>query len=684
MGSQVSCGAAKCTDCSRTQLSHESAEPSSKLGYDPAGAVFAETLAQLNKLDQQMLRFAGSSNVVGVRWMFVIGAHREACDSNGTTALHAACRSGSLQIVQDLVRRGLSLHCVDVHGWTPLHVAIFMGRRNVTLYLLQAGAQLQRRDLQGQTPEDLCNEPWTKEVIRSFIDRSAVMKDAGPRLRKSIHEQNENSSEQVQYEPFFVPRQPVYKDTSRHAQVSKLGIAFFNCCPGKGLAFLVAAGLVRDYPIDLGGFLMRNRVDAAQLGSFLGEDYSLASTLRLEFMGFHRFEGTGIVSALTEVFKLIKLPGDLQKVDRLAYGLARIWWRQHNKADGRKFFNKNGNEVQGEALRQNLVTVDALHQLMFSAIMLHWNLHTAPGSSERVTMTEWVEMNAGVEGDGTDIPLHVQRGIFKKMQQEFIPSLQLPLKPVEMETEENNEKQVMVCPFQNNGVLVDGWARLPRQGVCRSRVIPDAGPQDLAQVMSETPKGNALEGLIAQDQLSRPKNVADSSVETVWLVICQRLLFFCAAPHQVPYAFMPLNNVEVVNSDRLRYRFVLMSSMKHELDFDQDGMESKDSKDKEGEDGKDVKNGKHGKEGKDSKGAMEPEWDDLNIIFLLPDGRFQNFKLPHLEVQMQSLEDLEMWTSKANEISRDQTEMRLQAVSAWLRRPHPPDSESSTIKITHT
>merc|ERR1719230_935885 len=116
---------------------------------DAAGAIFEETLEDLNDLDRHLLLFCAGMNLAAVRWIFVLGANKECCDSNGTTPLHTACRTGSVPIVKELVRRGILLDSTDASGWTPLHIAIFMCRRDVVLYLLQAGALLHKRNLKG-------------------------------------------------------------------------------------------------------------------------------------------------------------------------------------------------------------------------------------------------------------------------------------------------------------------------------------------------------------------------------------------------------------------------------------------------------------------------------------------------------------------------------------------------------
>merc|ERR1719265_309906 len=97
---------------------------------------------------------------------------------------------------------------------------------------------------------------------------------------------------------------------------------------------------------------------------------------------------------------------------------------------------------------------------MFSTLMLHWNLYAALPDQHRVSLTEWVELNAGLEGDGNDIPSHVQHGIFKALQGGCIPQLQI-VYPGTAPAAKKKKARVLAT----NGVVLESWARLPRQCV---------------------------------------------------------------------------------------------------------------------------------------------------------------------------------------------------------------------------
>lgn len=193
-------------------------------------------------------------------------------------------------------------------------------------------------------------------------------------------------SSRLRFEPFFVPRTAVMKEGG--ADLQKLSEAIFNQRPGQGLAFVVATGCIRDFPVELSAFLGQRGICSSQVGSFLGEDFALSQTLRLEFINSVRLIGTGVVSCLAKVFKTIVIPTEMVKIDRLVDGIAQIWWRQHEqlaKKEGDDSQAKDEDpEVHGMELMRSLGNYDVLHQLMFATILLHWNLQL--GSSN-----DWVE-----------------------------------------------------------------------------------------------------------------------------------------------------------------------------------------------------------------------------------------------------------------------------------------------------
>lgn len=165
-------------DCAQiTSLSVMSWGP----GVSPAGKLFEETLQRLGQLEQYLLLFSSGANLSAVRWLIHLGASWDASDSNGTTCLHAACRSGSLSVAVEVIRNRRLIEAADVAGWAPLHIAAHMGRRKVVVQLLRARASPHNRNAMGQTPVHLCLDQGTREAL-SWAVRRGQSSRPNPRL----------------------------------------------------------------------------------------------------------------------------------------------------------------------------------------------------------------------------------------------------------------------------------------------------------------------------------------------------------------------------------------------------------------------------------------------------------------------------------------------------------------------
>ena len=409
MGNRVFCSDAVCPKSSlHPGVESELFDDSSTC--DPAGAVFTETLEELNEIDRFLLLFSSSRNLAGVRWLSLLGANPDACDTNGTTCLHAACRSGSLAVIKEILKqRKLSLDATDASGWSPMHVALFMGRRQVCVLLMQKGCDPLLRTHRGQTPVELVSDVWLREAMQSYTEyRELQLKQPWrppPSLQPGLRDE---VSSRLRFEPFFVPRTPVFKDVASQ-ELQKLARKIFNTRPGQGLAFLVATGCIRDFPVELSMFFSQPGISTEQVGQFLGEDFSLSQTLRLEFVNSLRLLGTGVVSCLAKVFKSFVMPTELLKIDRLVDGIAQIWWRQHEqlaKKEGETAYRggvgEDGGEVQGLELMHVAGSYDVLHQLMFSTVLLHWNLYAPLPRSQRVTTEQWLQIGSGISPELED------------------------------------------------------------------------------------------------------------------------------------------------------------------------------------------------------------------------------------------------------------------------------------------
>jgi len=662
---------------------------------DPAGAVFHETLEDLSEVDRFLVHFASTSNLAAIRWLFVLGANFDACDTNGTTCLHAACRSGSPAVVRDLIQRELPLDAVDTAGWTPLHVALFMGRRNVAVELMHHRADLGARNLKGHTPADLCSDVWLREAIDAC---AAHRRDNGPNVPwPQPFDSNDESRVRLRlrFEPFFVPRAPVMKDPLVSNDLLKLGTEIFNQRPGQGLAFLVATGCVKDFPVEISNYLSENPVSPAMVGEFLGEDFSLSLTLRLEYMNSVRVIGTGIVACLSKVFERFKIPSDMHKIDRLVDAAAQIWWRQHEQIKDKTVVVPDGlsvsdsGEVEGLSLMKHLGEHSVLHQLMLSTVLLHWNLYAPLPPSQRISVARWIDLNAGIAdtkgglNDPTRVSMlkHIQCLVYNLINNAFRPELQiwssgcpggivgaatLSKTPSPRPSDEQSYDPAVEADAIEPGA-VDGWA-----AIMGSSFPPLAGSsgtvsyRQIRGILSEASTSSLVgpstsrssracadphepQPIGAEAGVSRPcftctrpalpNNVqatlpqvktgtnpaADGghNSDRVWMTLRHALLFLAPKPQDwAPYALVHLRGVVVQGWDQDSLVLTLTSARRSENSPQANGKPT----------GVIV-----------SHGDTALELDQIQLIFLLPDGRWQVIELPYLQVQLPDLEQLDLW-----------------------------------------
>src|SRR4051812_48138366 len=93
--------------------------------------------------DEKLLfHFSQGENVVAVRYLTIKGVHINILDQDRTSPLHIACRSASLQLVEEIINHGAMINIPDIVGWTSLHIACYYKRPDVILLLLKNRANI--------------------------------------------------------------------------------------------------------------------------------------------------------------------------------------------------------------------------------------------------------------------------------------------------------------------------------------------------------------------------------------------------------------------------------------------------------------------------------------------------------------------------------------------------------------
>eukprot|EP00930_Biecheleria_cincta_P077605 TRINITY_DN64907_c0_g1_i1.p1 TRINITY_DN64907_c0_g1~~TRINITY_DN64907_c0_g1_i1.p1 ORF type:complete len:436 (+),score=68.16 TRINITY_DN64907_c0_g1_i1:3-1310(+) len=273
-----------------------------------------------------------------------------------------------------------------------------------------------------------------------------------------------NQSNMLRYVPHFVPQSAIMTSNPEGRKLKKLATCMFNSAPGEGLAFLCATGSVVDYPKAQAKFLNSAKVDHVKVGEFLGEPYPKCDAIRLETFNAHcKFVNTGIISAMVQACRVVPLPSDLHKVDRLIFAISSVWWRHHERleelADGEELSVQKAegySEICGLELKGYFSSPETLHQLMLSTLLLcSWSKGSV--QSTPLDFEKWVGF-VGAIGDHT--PAVIFRSIWDTVWKSNLPELVIPSLDKARPTD-CSAKQQVVRPWPaaaQTCVEMKGWA----------------------------------------------------------------------------------------------------------------------------------------------------------------------------------------------------------------------------------
>jgi brefeldin A-inhibited guanine nucleotide-exchange protein len=170
----------------------------------------------------------------------------------------------------------------------------------------------------------------------------------------------------------------------------------FNFKPKRGLKAFLAEGFIHsDSPEDIARFLYTNdRLDKAALGEILGEGEDQYVAIMHAFVDQMEFTKRRFVDALRQFLQAFRLPGESQKIDRFMLKFAE------------RYLTGNPNAF---------ANADTAYVLAYACVMLNTDQHSANIKSKRMTPTDFMKMNRGIN-DGQDLPPEYLTGVFEEIQ----------------------------------------------------------------------------------------------------------------------------------------------------------------------------------------------------------------------------------------------------------------------------
>ncbi|XP_053968012.1 ankyrin-3 isoform X3 [Anastrepha ludens] len=96
-----------------------------------------------------------------------------ACNANGLNALHLAAKDGYIDIVSELLRRGIKVDNATKKGNTALHIASLAGQKDVIKLLIQYNANANVQSLNGFTPLYMAAQENHDACVRFLLAKGA-------------------------------------------------------------------------------------------------------------------------------------------------------------------------------------------------------------------------------------------------------------------------------------------------------------------------------------------------------------------------------------------------------------------------------------------------------------------------------------------------------------------------------
>jgi Sec7 domain/PH domain len=204
------------------------------------------------------------------------------------------------------------------------------------------------------------------------------------------------------YRTYSASRDHKFKEKARdHAHREELkvfrAIDMFNKHPRKGVAALIAVGLVKRDAVDIATFFHECRyIDKVSIGAFISEDRELNGQVLEHFIRLLDFKNVDFDMAVRRFLYSFRLPGEGQRIDRLMRCFATEYYEQNYGSEGTVFADAR-----------------AVHSLAFALIMLNTDAHNK-SIRDKMTLSQFTD-NVSGHNSGTDFPRDFLAELYEKI-----------------------------------------------------------------------------------------------------------------------------------------------------------------------------------------------------------------------------------------------------------------------------
>lgn len=301
-------------------------------------------------------------------------------------------------------------------------------------------------------------------------------------------------------------------------------------------------------------------------------------------------------------------------------------------------------EFSSLMLKQFLSNAETLYQIMFSVLMLHRSLYTAgaddfdrdSGEDLHICVSEWLEINRGLEVASSDALLEILERTYRTVRNGLIPQF-----VIRYPGRQDDEIRAISPDFEPNSLTKsvstrEGWVWISGRtlasavGTTQCAQISSIFSESLSSARRCNGAGDKLGGFVSSKQWDN-----SGGKDRAWLSLCYSLLLFSKSPgsNEIPFAFVHLRRVMVDEKRRHEPNMISLVGNPECYEVERGTSERCCGT----QNGKDV------------------EKCCVVIVFLLPDGRWQEFDMPRLDLQVGDDTECEHWLYHLRAVCRPLT-----------------------------